>query len=315
MYGCSPNWSEDWLSESDLEKILSILSDKIEPSPLGKERVSLNYGLHFTGGEPFLNFRVLLSAVEIANELKIPSTFVETNCFWCKSDEFTRERLIELKQKGLKGILISVNPFYLEYVPFERTERAIRISCEIFGENVMIYQLEYYYQFKNSGIKGKLTIEEYLKKVKVENMIGMVELFLMGRACYKLKDFYPKFPAKYFFGKKCFVPFLRKWHNHFDNYGNFIPGYCGGISLGNIRDLDFILKEGIALEKQPVLKFLVSENIKNLYEFAVKNFRYTELKEGYVSKCHLCVDIRKHLVEKTDEFEELVPAEFYSHLD
>ena len=88
---------------------------------------------------PFMNFELLLKAVETAHELKIPSTFVETNCYWCPSDEVTREKLQLLKEKGLKGILISVNPFYLEYVPFERTERAIRISQEVFGKNVMVY--------------------------------------------------------------------------------------------------------------------------------------------------------------------------------
>ncbi len=85
--------------------------------------MSLNHGLHFSGGEPFLNFKLLLKAVEIAETLKIPSTFVETNCFWCKTDALIRERLQILKDNGLKGILISVNPFYTEYVPFERTDR------------------------------------------------------------------------------------------------------------------------------------------------------------------------------------------------
>ena len=33
---------------------------------------------------------------------------------------------MELKDCGLAGILISINPFYLEYVRFERTERGIR---------------------------------------------------------------------------------------------------------------------------------------------------------------------------------------------
>ena len=77
MYACSPKWSGDWISEEDLEKILSQLAGKIKPSPYGPERVNLNYGLHFTGGEPFLNFKLLLRAIEIANELNIPSTFVD----------------------------------------------------------------------------------------------------------------------------------------------------------------------------------------------------------------------------------------------
>jgi len=81
MYTCSPNWKADWISEADLEKILSQLADKIIQSPYSPDNISLNHGLHFTGGEPFINFNLLCKAVEISSPLKIPSVFVETNCF------------------------------------------------------------------------------------------------------------------------------------------------------------------------------------------------------------------------------------------
>lgn len=58
MYACSPEWN-DWISKEDLEKILTQLGGRIWPNPYGEDNVSLNYGLHFTGGEPFLNFELL----------------------------------------------------------------------------------------------------------------------------------------------------------------------------------------------------------------------------------------------------------------
>lgn len=313
MYGCSPKWREDWISQANLMNILSGLAHKIKSSPWGPQTVSLNYGLHFTGGEPFLNFELLLKAVEIAHELKIPSSFVETNCYWCTNARVTREKLELLKEKGLKGVLISVNPFYLEYVPFERTERGIRISQEVFGGNVMVYQLEYYRRFKKLGIKGKILLEDYLKLAKKEDLVENVELFFMGRAAYKLRGFYSTYPADSFFNQPCRPAFLRSWHNHWDNYGNYLPGYCGGISLGDCRNLDKTLHEGIDLEERPVLSFLVSGDLEGLFQFA-KDFGYQESPEGYLSKCHLCLDLRKHLVSKK-EFEELTPKEFYLHLD
>jgi len=112
MYVCSPKWKGDWIIKDKLEEGLPILARYIKPSPYGHENMSLNHGLHFSGGEPFLNFELLLKTVEIAEALRIPSTFVETNCSWCKDDTFTRYRLQLLKEKGLKGIMISVNPFY-----------------------------------------------------------------------------------------------------------------------------------------------------------------------------------------------------------
>src|SRR4030066_243220 len=104
IYACSQRWNADWISEEDLEKILS-----------------------------------------------------------------------QLKKKGLRGIMISVNPFYLEYVPFERTERAIRIGLEVFGRNTMVYQLEYYRRFVQMGIKDKVPFEEYLKMEKREDLLRNVE--------------------------------------------------------------------------------------------------------------------------------------------
>ncbi|MHC4459410.1 MAG: hypothetical protein ACYS0I_20400 [Planctomycetota bacterium] len=259
-----------------------------------------------------MNFKLLLKAVEIAETLKIPSTFVETNCFWCKNDTLTREHLQTLKQKGLKGIMISVNPFYAEYVPFERTDRCIRISQDVFGPNVMVYQVEYYLLFKRLGITGKLSIDEYLNLAREESISDTVELFLMGRAAEELKGLYPGYPSQRFVDTACQPDFLRSWHNHFDNYGNFMPGYCGGISLGSWFEMDRLLKEGIDPENRPVLKYLVKEDMKGLLNFAL-DMGYQELGEGYVSKCHLCLDIRKYLASKGD-YEELKPGEFYEQL-
>lgn len=301
------------MTEDDLEALLSQLAGHIAPAPWGPQVMSLNHGLHFTGGEPFLNFDLLLRAVEMAEGMGVPSTFVETNCSWCIEDEVTRKKLQCLKRAGLVGILISVNPFYAEYVPFERTERCIRISEEVFGRNVVVYQMAYYQRFKRLGVEEKLPLEDYLEMTQGERLAEHVELFLQGRAACRLREFYPKYPASTFFGEPCRPSFLRNWHNHFDNYGNLIPGYCGGISLGSWEDLDALVEEGIDLEAHPVLRYLVAEDIRGLLHFA-KVFGYQEFGGGYLSKCDLCLDIRRFLVTRGD-FEELSPKEFYEHLD
>ncbi len=312
MYACSPRWAGDWITVDQLEQFLPQLAKVIEPSPHGRQYMSLNHGLHFTGGEPFLNFKLLLNAVEIAETLKIPSTFVETNCFWCKTDDLTRERLHTLKDNGLKGMMISVNPFYTEHVPFERTDRCIRTSLEVFGQNVMVYQIEYYHLFKQLGITGRLSFDEYLRLAREENVSDKVELFLMGRAAEHLKALYPGYPAKRLFDTPCQPDFLRSWHNHFDNYGNFMPGYCGGISLGSWFELDRLLKEGIDLENRPILNYLIKNNMGELFNLA-SDLGYQELSEGYMSKCHLCLDIRKYIVS-IGNYAELQPREYYEQL-
>lgn len=135
----------------------------------------------------------------------------------------------------------------------------------------------------------------------------------MGRAALRLKHLYPKYPADFFVKESCRPPFLRDWHNHFDNYGNILPGYCGGISLGNWRTLDRLLHEGIDLDSHPVLKFLINQDFKGLLQFS-KELGYKESSAGYISKCDLCVDIRRQLLAMK-EFDELKPKEFYSHLE
>ena len=58
--------------------------------------------------------------------------------------------------------------------------------------------------------------------------------------------------------------------------------------------------------------FLMDNDLKGLHLFA-KESGFTESQEGYFSKCHLCMDIRRHLALKGD-FRELQPKEFYRHL-
>ncbi|HYA03614.1 MAG TPA: radical SAM protein [Syntrophobacteria bacterium] len=313
MYGCSPAWNAEWIAEEMLGNGLAQLAGKIQASQQGAKGVSLNYGLHFTGGEPFLNFDLLLKAVQIAEKLKIPSTFVETNCFWCTSDEVTRERLSLLKASGLRGILISVNPFYAEFIPFERTERCVQISGEVFGRNVMVYQLEYYQLFRRLGIRKQIAPEDSLNIIHTEYGSANVEFFMMGRAVSRLRDLAPAHRAAAFFRQPCRPEFLRSWHNHFDNYGNLLPGYCGGISLGNWLHLDSLTEEGIDLGFHPILSFLISGNMEGLFQFA-RHFGYREAERGYVSKCDLCLDLRRFLAGRGD-FEELAPKEFYEHVE
>lgn len=322
MYACSPKWSSDWINLEDAEKILKNISMSFKKQyPKGFTQVGVNLGLHFTGGEPFLNFDLLLRLVKLANKLEIPSLFVETNCFWCINDETTEERLQKLRECGLDGILISANPFVVEQVPFERIERAVRISKNIFGANTIVYQELFYNQMKTINLKGTLSFKEYLSIMRNLDPLGLriglsyPSMLLMGRIPYRLGYLYKKYPAEYFFNENCLEELTRRWHVHVDNYCNYITGYCAGISLGDARELDVLCQNGIELEEHPIIKRLVSTNgLKRLFEYASKEYGYKEKREGYVSKCHLCLDIRRHIIERTDEFKELKPKNFYENL-
>jgi len=316
MYACSPEWDAHWMSDHDLELILDQLSRTILPAPSGADTISLAHGLHFTGGEPFLNFELLVRAVETAEEMGIPSTFVETNSYWAVNKKTAQDKLKLLKAKGLKGIMLSVNPFYLEYVPFERTEAAIEASYELFGENMIIYQWEYYKKFKQLGMKGIVPFEDYLEIENRDEFARNVEFFLTGRSAYTMEErlpgFFPKYPPEILTGQPCMPEFLRNWHNHFDNYGNYMPGYCGGISLGDCRNLDDLLENGIEVHEGEILYYLITGDLGGVFELAL-DAGYAVQEEGYFGKCHLCADLRKHL-SRTGEHRELAPQQFYEQL-
>ena len=314
MYACSPRCKADWISLSDAEKVLAQLHEAFKKtSPINKPQLGVNLGLHFTGGEPFLNFNLLIDLVKMARRIGFSSTFVETNCFWSVDDNVTEEKLVQLKTAGLHGMLVSVNPFILEYVPFERTLRTINVSEKVFGGNVIVYQEFFHRQFRSLKISGTLSFEDYQRKAGVQGL-RYVELIPMGRACYKLGHLYMKQPADSFFEESCIEELTRPWHIHVDNYCNYMTGYCGGISLGDARNLNQIC-QGIELDEYPVIAMLVSDKgIGKLFQFSVEEFGYKELKDGYVSKCHLCLDMRKHISEQTNEFKELRPKEFYNNL-
>jgi len=162
-----------------------------------------------------------------------------------------------------------------------------------------------------------MAFDEYLKRIeRKRDFARNVEFFVMGRAAFAVRkylgDIFATSPARAFFAHPCMPSFLRPWHNHFDNYGNYIPGYCGGISLGDARHLDSLLAQGVDTDARPILGFLMDEDLEGLFRFALGH-GYKEQPAGYYSKCHVCIDVRRHLAAG-GMFAELTPREFYEHI-
>jgi hypothetical protein len=97
-----------------------------------------------------------------------------------------------------------------------------------------------------------------------------------------------------------------------DSFGNYLPGFCGGISLGKAKDLNRMIEEGIELDRYPVLRFIVENDFAGFYQFAQRQ-GFRDRAEGYYSKCHLCLELRKFLCSVAD-FQELQPKVFYQQI-
>jgi len=275
-------------------------------------------GLHIGGGEPFLNFDLVLRTVELCIETNVPIQYVETNASWCVDDDLAFAQLTELRDSGLPAILISVSPFHNEFIPFERTHRAIEIARSIYGHfNVLVYTHYFYEQLQQHEATKKVPLNRYLHTVGYENaaqsFLQFYDLIPCGRAVSRLNFLFQKSPASAFFNTNCLAEMTNPEHVHIDLYGNYIPGFCAGLSLGKAWDLGR-LYSGIDLSALPLIEILVTSGVEGLLNFAQNQFDYRIRDEGYMAKCHLCQDIRAHIVSLTDQFDELTPIDFYRNL-
>ncbi|UCE07225.1 MAG: radical SAM protein [bacterium] len=307
IYASSPRWKE-WMSEQDVANYL----DQI------RQFAPNQRGLHLAGGEPFLNFDLTLRAVELCIEYGVPLQYVETNAYWSEDDDLTVYQLNLLRESGLPAILISVSPFHNEFIPFERTARAISIAREIYGHyNVLIYTGYFYQQLQDYNPQKRIPLNRYLNTVGYEkaarSFVEHYGLIPCGRAASKLNFLFQKQSPEALFNNNCLAEFTNPEHIHIDPYGNYISSFCAGISLGDAHNLGGFFK-GIDLQERPILEILATSGVEGLLKLARDQFDYQVLPGGYIAKCHLCQDMRAHIVQFTDQFEELKPIEFYRNL-
>lgn len=298
MYNCRKNW-KGWISIEIFEKYIKKLKD-----------VNSFISLHLTGGEPFLNFPLLKECTKICKEYNIPF-FVETNCYWAKNDEIAENLLLQLKKCGLNSIMLSYSIFYVNKVPLKNFEIAMKKSFEIFGqENVSFYTFSGYKLLKEANIEQKVTFSEALQKIGNKKFVDFLKDYIVpkGKCLYNLDEWFQKFPPEKFKGANCLLEFLNPYHIHIDLYGNYIPSFCSGISLGNIEE---IFKNWV-VNPDKILNFLITD----IYSFLLwaENLGYKRSSKGYINKCHLCLDIRKFLIENGMVFDSLKPVEFYSEI-
>ena len=308
LYNCGPTW-KDWMSPQDVRAALEATLTWSHP-----------YQVHITGGEPFLNFELLLYAVETAAEMGIPR-YIETNAGWCVSDDLTSRQFNALRMAGLQAILISCSPFHAETIPLARTHRALHLAEEIFGSSrVMFYQAQWASHIaafsEEDPVPLQSTIDVYGPSDAGRMLWQGYGLIPGGRAGYRLGHLIPAQPAAAFRNQNCEHEILYAPHSHLDLYGNYISGFCGGLATGSWRDLPALLEDFDREAYLPLTGILIQDGPYGLYELASRHYGYAPLRPGYAGKCHLCVDVRRHLTSQADfsDSSELQPAQFYDSL-
>ncbi|GAB6886972.1 radical SAM protein [Desulfothermus okinawensis JCM 13304] len=298
LYRCSPILLKNYIDSNTIKYLCEIILKKQNPI------------LHIGGGEPFLRHEKLAESVKIILRHGLFIEYVETNSSWYKYEDSAKSILIKLKKAGLKGLLISISPFHNEYIPFSKVINVMNLAKSL-SFSILPWSYDFVPHITRLDINSTHTLEEY-EKIFGENykkyIVNRYWIHPGGRAIDFLDKILPKRPLNEILkSKPCNLELENTSHFHIDLYGNYIPGLCSGLAI-KIEDILNPINE----QKYPLLNILHKRGIKGLYDLAKRDFGFTNKREFYLNKCHLCLEIRDFLKkEKKINFLELNPPEFY----
>ncbi len=296
LYNCSNHSNGDYCTKEQAESLCSSLE-------------SLGCGsAHVGGGEPFLNFERLLELLTCMGKHRIQVDYIETNAAWCAktlSDEKIIHMLSELKRRGASCLLISVDPFHVEFVPLAKPIRLINL-CRKAGMDYFVWKEGYLRTL--SGLDQEKTysreeLEAILGKDYILETAKQYGLTVNGRALKIAREFSERKPHLSFKNTAACSCLLNVNHYHADLNGYFIPPGCTGLGV-QLQDLKSILPE-----RYPIFVTLASKGVWGLFEFA-QGFGFEAATEGYVSQCDFCYELRKFLLPKA--YPDLYPLEYYA---
>jgi len=202
--------------------------------------------------------------------------------------------------------MVSADPFHVEFVPFWKPERLIRLLRES-GVQYFIWQDRYLPLLRKLDPK-KTYDGDNLQALSGYDVTGRCAreygMGFNGRALNLLRKYGKKKPAATLLGP---CPELRNTsHFHVDYLGRYIPPGCTGMG---------ILIEDVGREldplNYPVMSRLVDGGAGALLEYA-RGLGYALDPDGYFSKCELCFSVRKYLIGRDRQAHpDLTPAGFY----
>ncbi len=306
LYNCHPQRTK-WITPDEARQALQ----------KAQSVWGCGFQVHLTGGEPLAHFPLTLQITHIARELEIP-TYIETNASWCKTASMAENRFQQLWQAGLQAVLISVSPFHQAAIPLSRTMTGIAAARAVFGAGrVMIYQSQWLPEMTAFGLKNPVPLAKYEEKYGAKSAAHHLwegfGLIGGGRAGFQLSERLSKRPPDAFQGLNCVNELAFARHSHMDLFGHFIPGFCGGISLGDWHDLQNLVSAFRAGQHPEIIKMLLAKGPYGLYRWAAQIYNFKPDPAGYAGKCHLCTHIRRHLNQMKIFSTQLQPAAFYGY--
>jgi organic radical activating enzyme len=295
----SPTRNGGFISFEMLDKII------IKLEQLGCSSV------HLEGGEPFLYPNELVTVVKRIKQSSIHLEHIVTNCSWHKNQKETKDLLKKLKTYGLGRLLLKVSPFQNENIPLKKAHDVAKIAKQL-GINAMIWDNEVYPEVSSFDASKTHSLKKYLKKYGndyMKKLAGCFNVTFAGRSFEVFGKYLNTYTVAELFmhNKGCSYDFPTSTHFHVDMHGNFIFSHTNGVTV-HIDDIG----NTIDPKKYPYLTILYAEGVSSLYKLAVGQYGFKAKVDGYMSKCHLCYEVRKFLVvQKGIDSPDLQPLDFY----
>ena len=301
LYACSPAWPKKYIDHPTAEKNLAKIRS------LGCKTI------HIGGGEPFLNVQQLGMVIEAAADVGIEVEYVETNSSWFKDHQSACHILKDLRQRGLKRLLISISPFHNEHIPLAKV-KGLLAACEKTGMEVFPWITSFFPEIDAFDDNKPHRLTEYEERFGPHYLAEIPKRYwihLGGRALSTFARVFRPTPLDDLLKKNrggC-RELLDVTHFHFDLFGHYIPGLCSGLAI-KTDDMG----KPLINDEYPILNTLHTQGIQGLLEMAQHHFNF-EPVEAYLSKCHLCTHIRQTMViNQKMEIPEISPYYFYKNL-
>jgi len=254
------------------------------------------YSVHIGGGEPFMDFDGLINVCKSALENHVSVDYIETNASWYTDDNAVTEKLRKLFAAGINCLLISIDPFHNEFVPYAKIKNLIK-CCKKTGMGTFLWQSRF------ERIVGQLddntthSLEEYeniFGKDFIQAISESYGIGYNGRALRILEKISKdRKPCEYFLkDAQCQSRIKSLGHFHVDPDMNLIPPSCNGFRA-NIFDL---CGDGLDGEKYANFMAVADGGLEALFKRA-RTLGFVPDNNGYASKCALCFDIKKYICE------------------
>lgn len=266
--------------------------------------------MHIGGGEPFLRPEGLKGALRAARREGVAIEYVETNSSWFKDEDSAVVLLGELQALGCDTLLVSIDPFHNEFIPFHKVKGVLR-ACRRAGMGIFPWVMDFYEEIDRLDDRVPHALAEYEAAYGpgyLEDVLARYRITLCGRAVDTFGPLLPRqtAPAVLAAAPRSCPRLLGTGHFHMDLYGLYVPPGCVGLAVRREH-----LGQPLDRATYPLFRTLLERGVNGLHELAA-GLGYRPGRE-YAGECDLCADLRAFLAAShPDRFPELAPREFYT---